>query len=193
MPDSSAATITPKNRTDWRNWLIENHHTETSVWVIHYKQHSEDHNMTWSEAVDEALCFGWIDSTRRSVDDDRYIQFFSRRKPKSTWSKINKDKVDRLIAEGLMTAAGQKCIDIAKSNGSWTVLDNVEALVIPEDLEQAFSLHPEAKTFFLNQSKSVQKMMLHWITFAKRTNTRESRIEEIISNANLQQRPKQFR
>lgn len=186
-------TFTPTSRQDWRTWLIEHHASVPSIWIVCYKQKSGIPTITWSDAVDEALCFGWIDSTRRSVDENTFVQFFCQRKPKSNWSKINKEKVKRLIEEGRMMPAGLKSIEVAKQNGSWTILDEVEELLVPDDLEHALEEHPKAKEYFLGLSKSVRKMMLYWVTSAKRAETRQNRIQEIATFAAQQQRPKQFR
>lgn len=147
---------------------------------------------SWSEAVDEALCFGWIDSTARSIDDDTFMQFFCKRKPNSVWSKINKAKVLRLIDDGLMTQAGYNSIDTAKQNGSWTILDEVEELTIPADLEKEFKTNPGSEDFFLSLSKSVRKSILQWIILAKRPETRQKRIVEIVELAARKLKPKQF-
>ncbi|HWK98468.1 MAG TPA: hypothetical protein VNQ55_00910, partial [Parapedobacter sp.] len=136
---------------EWRKWLDENHTTQQGVWLIQYKKHTDRPSISWSDAVDEALCFGWIDSIKKKLDNDRTIQFFSKRKPTGTWSKINKEKVKRLIAEGLMKQAGLDCIETAKQNGSWVLLDTVEALHIPEDLAEALGRHHGAGTYFENR------------------------------------------
>jgi uncharacterized protein YdeI (YjbR/CyaY-like superfamily) len=143
--------------------------------------------------VDEALCFGWIDSKKVKIDEETSHQFFSRRKPNSTWSKINKEKIENLISKGLMKEAGLACIDIAKQNGSWTILDEVEALIIPADLSHALSQNPNAENFFLNVSKSVKKIMLSWLVFAKTTETRQKRINEIVESAAMGLKPKHMR
>lgn len=186
-------TFHPASKQEWRKWLEENHLTEQSVWLICYKMKSGMPTIPWSDAVDEALCFGWIDSTRKSIDDDKFMQFFTRRKASSMWSKINKDKVHILIEQGLMREAGYKSIEIAKQNGSWNVLDEVEGLNIPEDLETAFELHAGSKDFFLSLSKSVRKSILCWIVLAKRAETRQKRISEIAELAAQHLKPKQFR
>lgn len=186
------ASFYPSDRQQWREWLQENHDKEQSVWLICYKQKSAMPSISWSEAVDEALCFGWIDSTRKSVGDEKFIQFFCRRKPTSVWSKINKEKVARLIAEGQMTKAGYASIEIAQRNGSWTILDEVEALVIPDDLQQALDARPGAREFFESLSKSMRKSILQWLVLAKRPETRQKRLTEIASLAALKQKPKQF-
>lgn len=178
--------ISPANQKEWRAWLQENHDKEQSVWVIYYKVKSGKATMSWSDAVDEALCFGWIDSTRRSVDEERFMQFFCRRKPKSVWSKINKEKVERLTSEGLMTPAGQASIDKAKANGSWNILDEVETLTIPEDLQQAFKAERGSEEYFSGLSKSVKKVFLYRLMAAKRPETRAKRIEEILEQFRMQ-------
>ncbi len=192
MSDTTPDTFHPADRKAWRKWLIKNHHVKLSVWVIFTKGKPGKRSMTWSESVDEALCFGWIDSKALPLDEDRYMQFFSRRKPKSVWSRINKEKVARLIAEGLMTEAGMRSIEIAKENGSWTILDEAEDLIIPKDLEKAFKMHKGSKTFFTGLSKSVKKGMLQWIAMAKLPETRQRRINEVAELGGKGERPKQF-
>jgi uncharacterized protein YdeI (YjbR/CyaY-like superfamily) len=146
----------------------------------------------YSEAVDEALCFGWIDSKTKPLDEYKFMQFFSRRKNKSVWSKVNKEKVERLTKEGLMTKAGYEIIEIAKQNGSWTILDEAEALIIPDDLEIAFQKRNNAKEYFLSLSRSDKRNILQWLLLAKRQKTREKRIFEIVELADKNQKPKQF-
>lgn len=148
--------------------------------------------LTWSDAVDEALCFGWIDSTRKSIDDEKFIQLFTRRKPGSTWSKVNKEKVKRLIEDGSMTPAGLASIETAKQNGSWNVLDEVEELKIPKELEKEFKKHKGSKAYFESLSKSVKKMLLQWIAVAKRPETKQKRIQEIAEHAGRKTKPKPF-
>jgi uncharacterized protein YdeI (YjbR/CyaY-like superfamily) len=131
---TTPTTFYPKSITAWRAWLAKNHATETCIWIIYYKQHTKQPSIKYSEAVDVALCFGWIDSTARPIDEDTYMQYFCKRKPNSTWSRVNKLKIERLLAEGLMAEAGLQCIEVAKQNGSWIILDDVEMLVIPQVL-----------------------------------------------------------
>lgn len=181
MGEKEIDTFYPQGKAEWRAWLQENHAEKQSIWIVCYKKEAGIPTISWSDAVDEALCFGWIDSTRKSLDNGKFIQFFSRRKAGSTWSKINKEKVEKLILDGSMTEAGLKSIEIAKQNGSWSVLDAVEALEIPDDLEKSFAAHEGAKDFFMNLSKSARKMILHRIVLAKRPETRQKRIEEITS------------
>ena len=182
----------PKNNKEWREWLELNHVTKDAVWLIFYKKKSPNFNLEWSHSVDEALCFGWIDSTKRTLDSERYIQYFSKRKAKSNWSKINKEKVQTLIDQGLMQAAGYKSIEIAKENGSWTILDSVEALIVPDDLKEALIANKGAIDYFESLSNSTKKILLYWVFSAKRAETRQKRIAVITENANNKLLPKQF-
>ncbi|MDO8994391.1 MAG: YdeI/OmpD-associated family protein [Daejeonella sp.] len=186
-------TLCPANRSDWRKWLMENHRSRQSVWLIYYKIKSGKPTLKYDDAVDEALCFGWIDSKAKPIDDERFMQFFSKRKAKSVWSKINKEKVGRLIAEGLMTDAGLECIEIAKQNGFWSILDTAESLEIPDDLEVGFEKTPDSKDYFLGLSRSDKRNILQWLVLAKRMETRQKRIFEIVELAGQRQKPKQFR
>lgn len=183
----------PKNKDDWRNWLAINHNTQKAVWLILYKKQSPDHNLSWSDSVDEALCFGWIDSTKKTIDSERYKQYFTKRKAQSNWSKINKDKIKTLIAQGLMSEAGLKSIEIAKENGSWTILDDVEELRIPEDLQQELAKYEGSFEYFDSLNKSSKKSLLYWVVSAKRDETRRKRVFEIAINASKHIKPKQFR
>ncbi len=185
-------THCPNNQTDWRKWLESNHEKEDAIWLIFYKKKSPKHNLGWSEAVDEALCFGWIDSTKRAIDDEKYKQYFSKRKAKSNWSKVNKAKVKTLIDQGLMKEAGYKSIEIAKENGSWTILDGVEALTIPKDLSTEFTKHSGSKEFFNSLSNSDKKILLHWVYSAKRNETKQKRVIAIAESAAEKRKPKQF-
>lgn len=186
-------TYYPKSQTEWRKWLEKNHESEQSIWVIFYKKSTKIASLSWSDAVDEALCFGWIDSTKKTIDSESYMQYFSKRKTKSNWSKVNKDKVDVLIQNNLMTKAGLKSIETAKENGSWSYLDDVEALVIPADLKEALASYTDATEYFDGLSNSAKKILLYWVISAKRTETRQKRILEITENANQKLKPKQFR
>lgn len=181
MADKVSETFYPKGKNEWRKWLEKHHVKKEAVWLVCYKKQSGKPSITWSDAVDEALCFGWIDSIRKTVDEEQFIQYFGKRKASSTWSKINKQKTERLIKEGAMTAAGLRCIEVAKANGSWTILDSVEELEIPKDLEKAFKAKPGSKKQFMALSKSVKKIFLHRLVFAKRDETRQKRVEEVMA------------
>jgi uncharacterized protein YdeI (YjbR/CyaY-like superfamily) len=183
----------PENTAAWRRWLEANHDIADSVWLIFYKKHSADHNLSWSQAVDQALCFGWIDSTAQSIDSEKYRQYFCRRKAKSNWSRVNKDKVAVLIDQNLMAPAGYKSIEIAKANGSWTALDQVELLIVPDDLQQELVKVTGAAEYFDSLGKSDKKILLHWIISAKRKETREKRILEVVSCAGERSKPQRFK
>lgn len=193
MSEQEIEKICPASRQEWRIWLLENHRSRQSVWLIYNKVKSGNPTVKYSDAVDEALCFGWIDSKAKPIDDERFMQFFSKRKAKSVWSKINKEKVERLISEGLMTDAGFESIAIAKQNGFWSILDAAESLEIPHDLEAEFQKNPDSKDYFLSLSRSDKRNILQWLVLAKRIETRQKRITEIVELAGQRQKPKQFR
>ena len=182
----------PADRNDWRKWLELNHKIKDAVWLIFYMQKSPKHNLSWSTSVDEALCFGWIDSTKRTIDGERYKQYFSKRKAKSNWSTINKNKEQCLIDQGLMQEDGYKNIEVAKENGSWTILDDVEALVVPKDLNEELANYKGAVAYFDSLSKSDKKILLYWVVSAKRSETRKKRILEIAKSAGQKSKPKSF-
>lgn len=188
-----AEDFCPYDKQDWRKWLTLNHNKKEAVWLIFYKKKSPSYNLSWSESVDEALCFGWIDSTKKTIDEERYKQYFSKRKPNSIWSKVNKEKVDYLTSENLMQEAGYKTIEIAKKNGSWSIIDEVEALIIPEDLKRELDQRIGALAYYESLSKSAKKILLGWVVLAKRAETRQKRIIEIAENASKKLKPKQFR
>lgn len=191
MREKEIETYCPESRTDWRKWLEKNHQSEQSVWLVYYKASTKNASLSWSDAVDEALCFGWIDSTKKTIDEERYMQYFSRRKPNSNWSKINKEKVTKLIQNNLMTKTGFDIIETAKKNGSWTILDEVEALVIPEDLREELANYKGSTEYFKSLSKSNKKILLYWVVSAKRKETRQKRILEIAESASKNLNPKQ--
>jgi uncharacterized protein YdeI (YjbR/CyaY-like superfamily) len=192
MQKKEIETFCPTSQIDWREWLQQNYSSKQSIWLVCYTKKSNMPTLSWSEAVDEALCFGWIDSTRKTIDSESFIQFFSRRKPNGTWSKVNKEKIKQLIDAGLMREAGFESIEKAKQNGSWKILDEVEELIIPPDLEKAFESQTGSKDFFLSLSKSVRKAILQWLVLAKQPETRQKRISEIAERANQKLKPKQF-
>jgi uncharacterized protein YdeI (YjbR/CyaY-like superfamily) len=181
------------DRATWRAWLQEHHDQQDGVWLFYWKKATGKPSIDWSDAVDEALCFGWIDSTRRAVDDRSFKQYFAPRKPKSNWSKINKEKVERLIAEGRMMPAGLAVIEQAKANGSWESLDGVEAMIAPDDLIAALDAVPAARAYFDTLSRMKRWEVLYWINGAKREITRADRIRQIVEAAAEGKRPPRFR
>lgn len=173
----------------WRDWLEKNHDTASGIYLIYYKVKSGKPSIRYSEAVKEALCFGWIDSKVKSLDEERYQQIFTPRKPKSVWSKLNKQYIEELIDQGLMTEAGLKKIEVAKQNGSWESLDAIEALTIPVDLQQALAANKMASRYFESFSNSSKKVILSWIGSAKRSETRSKRIEKTIASISQNKNP----
>ncbi len=173
-------TFHAKTRKDWRGWLKKNHRSAKSVWLIIYKKESEVSSVYYPEAVDEALCFGWIDSKPNKRDDKSYYQFFAKRNPKSNWSAINKAKVANLIEQGLMTDAGLEMVTVAKQNGTWTALDEVENIAMPDDLKTLFNKDKEALKNWEGFPRSSKRGILEWILNAKRPETRRQRIAETV-------------
>jgi uncharacterized protein YdeI (YjbR/CyaY-like superfamily) len=180
-------------RAEWRQWLEQNHQSQKAVWLIIYKKQSGIPSVYYPEAVDEALCFGWIDSKAIKRDAQSVYQYFARRNPKSNWSGVNKEKVTRLIAQGLMTAAGYQMIEIAKQTGTWTALDDVEQLQIPADLEALFRKNKAAYENWNQFPRSARRGILEWILNAKRPETRQKRIEETVALAAVNKKANQPR
>ncbi len=166
--------------TDWYNWLLQNHENSNGVYLIFYKLEMKVPTMRWEEAVKVALCFGWIDSTVKSLGDGKRRQYFSPRNPKSVWSALNKRYIKELLQENLMQPNGFKSIEIAKENGMWTFLDDVENLIVPNDLQAAFNDKPIAFENYQNFAPSYRKSYLYWLKQAKREETRQKRISKII-------------
>lgn len=181
-----------KSRKAWRDWLSKNHRSQKSVWLIIYKKNSNTKSVYYPEAVDEALCFGWIDSKPNKRDDESYYQFFSKRSPKSNWSKVNKLKVEKLIAEDLITEAGYEAIAIAKQNGTWEALDKVDQLIVPDDLQALFNKNSKAFANWQQFAPSSRRGILDWINNAKRPETRAKRVEETVRLAAKNEKANQF-
>lgn len=186
-------TFYATSRQVWRQWLEDNHCTEKSVWLIIYKKESNTPSVYYPEAVDEALCYGWIDSKPNKRDEESYYQFFAKRNPKSNWSRVNKEKIERLLEAGLMAPAGLEMIDIAKQNGTWNALDDVENLIVPGDMQALFDQHPTAFQYWEAFPRSVKRGILEWIFNAKRPATREKRIRETVEKAEQNIRANQYR
>jgi uncharacterized protein YdeI (YjbR/CyaY-like superfamily) len=172
--------LTPPSRAGWRSWLASNLDRQEGVWIVYRKKSSSLDGPVYDDLVEEALCFGWIDSQSRRVDDDRVMQWFSPRRKGGLWSALNKDRIERLVREGLMTEVGQATIDEAKADGSFSQTDEVDALVVPSDLQTALDASPGAKAAYQDLIDSAKKQYLWWIHSAKRPATRASRIEETI-------------
>jgi uncharacterized protein YdeI (YjbR/CyaY-like superfamily) len=179
-----------KTDTEWRDWLHQNHDISVGIYLIFYKVEHENDSMRWEEAVKVALCYGWIDSTVKSLGNGKRHQYFTPRNPKSVWSALNKKYIKELITSNLLHESGLKKIKIAKQNGSWIALDDVEKGIIPQDLQIAFNKNPNAFTNYKNFAPSYRKSYLYWLNQAKRETTRDKRIKEIIKlcEANIKSR-----
>ncbi len=174
----------------WRNWLHDNHEQKEGIYLIFYAVSHENESMRWEEAVRVALCYGWIDSTVKNIGPGKRRQYFCPRKSKSVWSKVNKDHIINLKKNDLMHKSGLESIKVAKKNGSWVALDDVEKGVIPKELQDAFNKKPKAFENFKKFTKGQRKSYLYWLNQAKREETREKRIAEIVrySSENIKAR-----
>lgn len=170
--------LEPADRAAWRGWLAEHATSSPGVWVVLRRAAAAQDGLTLEEAVEEALCAGWIDSTLRSLGGGRRALMFTPRRPGSTWSQPNKRRVERLAADGLMTPQGLAAVARAKADGSWSVLDDIDALRVPPDLAAALAAAPGARVRFDALSASRKKAAMWWIASARRLQTRARRIEE---------------
>ena len=191
MPNRSATkstltdyrSVRPRSRAAWRAWLERHHTSSKGIWLVMAKKHTGLATVSYNDAVEEALCFGWIDTTVYPVDAQFYKQLFTPRKPRSTWAASNKARVTRLIVAGLMTDAGRAAIDVAKRNGSWTSLDGIESLQPPPELTSALGGNAAAKRQWAAFSPSCRKQFLFWLAGAKRPETRARRAATIVECA----------
>lgn len=176
--------------TDWYDWLLNNHNKAKAIYLIFYKLEMNVPTMKWEEAVKVAICFGWIDSTVKSLGNGKRRQYFCPRNPKSTWSALNKKYVEELDEAGLIHESGYKMIDLAKKTGTWTAMDDVENGVIPKELQIAFYKNLKAFENYQNFARGYRKSYLSWLYSAKREATKEKRIKEIIRlcEANIKSR-----
>lgn len=183
--------VGPFDRAAWRAWLVANHQTSRGVYLASWRRGSGRTSVPYEDAVEEALCVGWVDATLRQLDDERSIQWFAPRRPRSTWARSNRARVARLSAAGLMLPAGLAAVEEAKRRGTWTVLDEVEDLVIPDDLAAAFAANPPAREHWEAFSPSARRGLLWWIHEAKRPETRERRVTETATMAARNQKANQ--
>ena len=172
-----------ETRPQWRSWLEHNHTSTRGVWLCSWRTGTGRPRCPYPEVVEEAICFGWIDSTATLLDDDRGIQLITPRKAKSSWSRLNRQRAADMQERGLMTDAGRAAIDAAKANGWWTISDQVEDLEEPADLATALDQHPQARANWDRFPSSARKQMLWWIISATRPATRASRIEVVVAEA----------
>jgi uncharacterized protein YdeI (YjbR/CyaY-like superfamily) len=181
------------SRGELRNWLAENHSKTESAWLVTWKKADPARHVPYDAVVEELLCFGWVDSLPRKLDDERSMLLISPRKAKSNWSKVNRDRVERLVASGLMQPSGLSLIEEAKARGTWEALDTVEALSVPGDLQTALAAVPDAAANFDAFPKSAKRGILEWILNAKQPATRAKRIEETARLAGENIRANQWR
>lgn len=169
-----------ENRNQLRDWLAANHTQTESIWLVSYKKHVADKHVSWDEIVEEVLCFGWIDSLPRKLDADRTMLLLSPRRKGSPWSRVNKQRIEKLLAAELIMPPGLAAIEQAKADGSWTIYDEVEDLIMPQDLTDALAKNSTANANFDAFSDSSKKGILWWIKSAKKDETRQKRIAETV-------------
>lgn len=179
--DSKLPEIHPKTPFGWRSWLEKNHATSDGVWLVYFRASTGKRGLTWEEAVREALCFGWIDSKVKPIDEERYKQIFTPRKPQSVWSKVNKQHIAELTESGLMTDAGQRAVDVAKENGAWAFLEPIDDLIVPPDFQSALDAPAGAQAAYDALSNSAKRQVLYRLYSAKREATRAKRVAEEIA------------
>ena len=190
LPDNA---VQPATLAAWRRWLSAHHGRGQGIWLVTYRKAAGRARITYEEAVEEALCFGWIDSKPRGLDAARTMLWFAPRKPGSGWSRPNKLRIARLAGQGRMAAPGSAVVEAAKRDGSWSKLDDVEDLVVPADLADALRRHPGAAAHFAAFPRSARRGILEWIANAKQAATRERRVGETARLAALNQRANQWR
>ena len=173
----------PVDLAAWRAWLAANCDTVRGVWVASWRKASGRDPVPYEDLVEEAICFGWIDSTVNVLDEARGLQLMTPRKPKSGWTRLNRQRVAALEAQGRMTDAGRRAVEVAKANGWWTIYDSVEDLLEPDDLVDALDAQPAARAAWDGFPPSARKQMLWWIVSSVRPQTRASRIAKIVSEA----------
>lgn len=178
MPLDEVPRIHPASAPEWRDWLAEHHATSTGVWLVTWRTGSGHAPLAYEDQVLEALAYGWIDGTTRRLDDERRMIYFSPRRRGSTWARSNRERIARLRAEGRMAPAGEAAVDRAVADGSWTLLEEIEAMVVPDDLDAAFDRHPGAREHWDAFPPSSRQGVLFWIRQARRPQTRERRIEQ---------------
>lgn len=189
MAPEEVERISAADASAFRAWLTVNHASASAVWLVFSKEASSRPSVSPSDAMDEALCFGWVDSKVGRIDDERYEQYFTPRKPTSAWSTLNKERATQLIAEGRVEEPGMRAIEIAKENGFWTILDGPNALLVSDDLAIALEASPAARRGYQAFTSSTKRAVLSWIALAKRPDTRARRIAETVAAAADGRRP----
>lgn len=184
--------VQAEDAASWRAWLAKHAETSSGVWLVTWKRASGKPVLSYEDSVVEALAYGWVDSKGQRLDDDRTMLWFTTRKVTSGWSRPNKERIARLEAEGRITERGRRAVEIAKENGAWTLLDDVENLIVPDDLAAAFARHPGSADQFEGFPRSARRGILEWIVQAKRPATRAQRIEQTAELAARGERAAQW-
>lgn len=188
--NSDYNTLYVKDRNEWRKWLERNHTSLSEIWLIYYKKNSGKPRIPYDDAVEEALCFGWIDSLVKKIDEEKYMQKYTPRKKKSVWSKLNVNRCEKMINQGKMTDAGLKLIEEAKKTGKWQdAYSSKKMFDLPEELEEALKKDKTAWENFNNFAPSYKNNYIHWIISAKRDETKSKRIIEVVKRSALNQKP----
>ncbi|HEX9064184.1 MAG TPA: YdeI/OmpD-associated family protein [Streptosporangiaceae bacterium] len=190
---SDYENVLMQSRAQWREWLARHHASSPGIWLVTWKKGSGRPHLRYEDIVEEALCFGWVDSRPRSLDDSRSALLVSPRRPASNWSRLNKQRAERLIQAGRMTPAGLNAVETAKSNGAWDALNQVEDLIEPPDLARALDATPPARGYWDQFPRSARRAILEWIGNAKTESTRRLRIERTVSDAASNIRANQWR
>ncbi len=172
--------VTPTSRRAWRAWLESHHETAAEVWLVFYKRGAGKPTLSYGDAVEEAICFGWIDGVRRSLDGERYMHRFSPRRPDSRWSAANRDRAERMTAAGWMAPAGRKAIERARRSGRWDTPRPRIDLSLPPELEERLRESKSAAEFFASLAPSYRKQFIAWINTAKRIDTKQRRLDETM-------------
>jgi uncharacterized protein YdeI (YjbR/CyaY-like superfamily) len=187
----SAPRIHLEDRDSWRRWLAANHATSTGIWLVRWRRSTGRTGIEYGASVEEALCFGWIDGQAATIDEQRSMQYFAPRRPKSAWSRSNKERYERLSHAGLVAPAGLAAVELAKANGSWAALESIDRLELPRDLASALDALPPAREVWEAFPRSVKSGLLAWIAQARQDQTRKRRIEETATAAQRNQRAHQ--
>lgn len=190
VPDDSTH---PRSRAEWRQWLLQNHERQEGIWLITFKKSTGRPRIGYDESVEEALCFGWIDSKPNKLDETRSMLWFASRKAGTGWSRPNKQRIERMLEAGLMHPSGMAKVQEAMADGSWSSLDAIEDLEVPPDLAAALGTYPHAQAHWTAFPRSARRGILEWIHTARKPETRAARIAETARLANENQRANQWR
>lgn len=192
MPEPPDNSVTPRSRADWRAWLAQHHDRGEGVWLVCFKKAADGPTLSTDDVVEESVAFGWIDSVPKKLDGARWMLWIAPRQPGSNWSRLSKERAERMQASGLMEPAGQAVIDRAKADGSWSALDDVENLIVPDDLASALVSLPPARDEWEQFPPSTKRGILEWIVNAKRDTTRAKRIAQTAHLAQSGKRANQW-